>query len=221
VSNSNLINDLEVNSQDKTTTWVSENETNETVQEPVWKNRNTMISKGNNKNPMRTQHEQIESFKKLWKEEYDVDLTDAQAFEYSNNLLGFFRTLLQIDSRMRQWNERLKKEPEGFAIPYGGTYSCAICHQRVTSENGWYDQFGMKCSVCQKAIKEGVIPGTVGTDRDSWYSSDDLKRKFGWHHSTVAKKIRTGELKVRHIKNNGGHWMYVFLKEENPNLLAP
>ncbi len=216
VSNSILINDLEVNSQDKTSMRVSENETNETVQELVEINRNTMISKGNNNNPMRTQNEQIESFKKLWKKEYDVDLTDAQAFEYSNNLLGFFKTLLQIDSRMRQWNERLKNEPKGFAIPYEGTYNCCVCQQYATSENGWYDQYGIKCLVCQKAVEDGTIPGTVCSDKESWWSVHDLKRMFSWYHTTTYKKARAGELKARIIKSpEGANYYYVFLKAEN------
>ena len=63
---------------------VSANETNETPQERWEINRNTMISEGNNNNPTRTQNEQIESFKKLWKKNRGEDLIDAQALEYSD-----------------------------------------------------------------------------------------------------------------------------------------
>lgn len=167
---------------------------------------------------MRTKREQIESFKELWKKEYDQDLTDDQALEYSENLLGLYRTLLDVHVRMEQWKERLLKEPDGFAVTGQGTYSCAVCSQHMFNDEGWYDQFGIKCPVCQKAVKEGVIPGEVACKSDIWLSSDDLKKKFGWHHTTVAKKVRNGELKARQIKNGEHHWFFVFLKNENPDL---
>lgn len=167
---------------------------------------------------MRTKDEQIESFKKMWKEEHGEDLTNAQALEYSENLIGFFRILLEVDTRVKQWNERLIDEPKGFPVPTSGTYNCLICYQHLKGSEGWYDQYGIKCRICQRAVEEGIIPGTVASDRKSWFSSNDLKHEFGWHHTTVAKKVRTGELKARHIKNGEHHWFYVFLKEENPHL---
>ncbi len=167
---------------------------------------------------MRTKDEQAESFKQLWKKEYGEDLTNAQALEYSNNLLGLFRTLIAVDERIRRWNKRLIDEPKGFAVPGRETYNCIICYQRLEGSEGWYDQYGIKCPPCQKAVEDGVVPGSICTERDSWFSADDLKRRYGWHHTTVAKKVRTGELKARHIKNGEHHWLYVFLKEENAHL---
>lgn len=167
---------------------------------------------------MRTKHERIESFKKLWREEYDQDLADAQALEYSENLLGLYRTLLDVHIRIER-KERLTKEPDGFAVTGQVTYSCAVCSQHMFNDEGWYDQSVIKCPVCQKAVKEGVIPGEVACNADIRLSSDDLKKKFGWHHTTVAKKVRNGELKARQIKNGEHHRFFVFLKEENPGLL--
>lgn len=194
------------------------NETNETRERPVSHMNNELFSKKTNNTTMRTKDEQIESFKKLWKKEHGVDLTNAQALEYSENLLGFFRALMVVDERIRRWNERLVNEPKGFPLPSRETASCLICHRHLRGEEGWYDQYGIKCRPCQRAMDEGVIPATVATDRKSWFSSDDLKREFGWHHTTVAKKVRIGELKARHIKSGEGHWFYVFLKEENTDL---
>ena len=168
--------------------------------------------------PMRTQDERIQSFKELWKKNRGEDLTDAQALEYSDNLLGFYRALLDVHTRIERWKERLVNEPKGFPVPSTGTYSCIICHHHMKGDEGWFDQFGIKCRPCQKAVEEDVIPGTVATDRESWYSSDDLKKKLGWHHSTVAKKVRVGELKAREIRNGEHFWHFVFLKEENPDL---
>lgn len=168
---------------------------------------------------MRTKDEQIQSFKELWKKERGEDLTNAQALEYSENLLGFYRALLAVHTRIERWKERLVAEPKGFPIPGNETYNCIICYQHLKGDEGWYDQYGIKCRPCQKAVEDGVIPGTIATDRKSWYSPGDLKTRFGWHHTTVAKKARNGELKAREIRNGEHHWYYVFLKEENPSIL--
>lgn len=194
------------------------NETNETRERPVSRKNRAILGANNNNQSMRTEDERVESFKKLWKKKYGVDLTNAEALEYSENLLGFFRALMAVDMRIRRWNERLKDEPKGFPLPARETYNCLICHHHIKGEEGWYDQYGIKCRPCQKAIEDGVIPPTVATDRESWYSTDDLKKKFGWHHTTVAKKVRTGELKARVIQNNGLPQFFVFLKGENFDL---
>lgn len=168
---------------------------------------------------MQITDEAVREFQELWKKEYGVDLNDADARESAYNLLGFFETLMKVDTRIRRWNERLTNEPKGFPLPKNETYSCRICHQHMKGDEGWYDQCGMKCRPCQKAVEDGVIPGSVCTDRDSWVSSDDLKEKFGWHHATVAKKVRNGELRAREIRNGEYHWYFVFLKDENPSIL--
>ncbi|HRH31920.1 MAG TPA: hypothetical protein PLK06_01205, partial [bacterium] len=137
-------------------TW--QNETNETRKRGV---SQTKI----NPDFMRTTHEQVESFKKLWKKERGEDLTDAQALEYSNNLLGFFRALIAVDERIRRWNKRLIDEPKGFAVPGRETYNCIICYQRLEGSEGWYDQYGIKCPPCQKAVEVGIVPGSICTER--------------------------------------------------------
>lgn len=44
----------------------------------------------------------IEEFKHIYKEEYGVDLTDSQASEIGNNLVGFFKVLIKVDQREKQ-----------------------------------------------------------------------------------------------------------------------
>ncbi len=39
----------------------------------------------------------VKEFKEVWKKEYGVELTDDEARESSENLLGFFRLLMEID----------------------------------------------------------------------------------------------------------------------------
>lgn len=43
--------------------------------------------------------ENMEKFKKLFKEEYGVEYTDQEAYEAASNLVGFFKLLHEIDIR--------------------------------------------------------------------------------------------------------------------------
>lgn len=46
---------------------------------------------------MKLPEESIKEFKEIWKKEYGTDLTDAQAKEYGEELMGFFKLLMDID----------------------------------------------------------------------------------------------------------------------------
>ncbi len=84
---------------------------------------------------------------------------------------------------------------------------------------GWYDQYGLKCPLCRKAVNDGIVPGSAVLDDTTWFSVSQLLTKYGWHHTTVHKKARSGELKARIVKNvDGRPYFYVFLKEENPGI---
>ncbi len=167
---------------------------------------------------MRTKDEQIRLCKEFWKKEYGEDLTDNQALEYSENLIKLMLTFGRIEEHYERCRQRLVGEPNGFALPSNETYNCAICHQTISGDQGWYDQYNVKCMPCQRAVESGVIPGSVCTDRKSWYSSEELTERFGWHRMTIGKKVRNGELKAREIRNGEHHWYFVFLKEENLEL---
>ncbi len=41
----------------------------------------------------------VESFKKMFKREYGVEYSDKEAWEATNNLLGAFELLLQMDRK--------------------------------------------------------------------------------------------------------------------------
>lgn len=164
---------------------------------------------------MKLTPELLAEFKAFWKKDYGEDLTDLQAQEYGDKLVGFFELLLKIDMRIQGWNERLKNDPQGFAFPEDGTYQCCVCRDSISNKSGWYDEYRMKCSVCQDALNQGVIPHEVCTDSNSWYSSYAIQNKLGIHSATLRKKVRTGELEARVIGKN--HCL-IFLKSENPQL---
>ena len=41
--------------------------------------------------------EAVEEFQRIWKQEHGEDITKAQAREYGENLLNFFKILIEID----------------------------------------------------------------------------------------------------------------------------
>lgn len=163
----------------------------------------------------------IDEFKEIYKKEYKKELNDYEASEAANNLVGLFRVLIKCEEREWQRKQQLKKEPEGFHVT-DGPYSCRICHREVTGDESWYDKYGLKCLLCAKAVKEGIVPPFACKDRDSWYAMWELDSKFKIKHPTARKLIRQGKLKARIVPYaDGSPYEYVFLKKENPDLIDP
>jgi len=166
----------------------------------------------------------IDEFKVIYKSKYKKELSDAEASEAANNLVGLFDILYKCAVKENQRKQQLKKEPEGFHLT-DGIYNCFICHKchkQIEGEETWYDKWGIKCLLCQKAVKEGLVPYFVCEHRDSWYAVWELERKFGIKHQTAKKMVRLEELKARIVPyDNGDPYEYVFLKKENPNLIDP
>lgn len=77
--------------------------------------------------------------------------------ESANNLVSLVKLLYEMGEEHRMWDERLKDEPKGFAIPSEGR-SCCLCRETVYGQV-WYDKWGMKCMNCQDAFNKRIIPG--------------------------------------------------------------
>lgn len=179
-----------------------QSETNGTIRQGVTPNENSGNKGVLTNSNMRTEDEQSRTF------------TDEEIGDF----VRFFELLAQVDRRLKGWKERLKTEPEGFPIN-NGIYDCNLCSRSMRDNEGWYDQYGLKCPLCRKAVDEGIVPGSAVLDDKTWFSITQLSTKYGWHHTTVHKKARSGELKARIIRNlDGKPYFYVFLKEENPNI---
>jgi len=162
----------------------------------------------------------IEEFKEIYKEEKGKELNDAEASEAAHNLVNFVELLYKCAERDARRKRQLKKEPEGFHVT-DGTYNCMVCGRTVTGDESWYDQWGVKCLICQKAVKEGVVPGFVCKDHDSHYKMWELKDKFKIHPQTARKLVREGKLKARIVTTDDGKpFEYIFLKKENPSLIC-
>lgn len=155
----------------------------------------------------------VDELKEIYKEKHDEDLSDSEAQEAADNLVGFFDILWKCSIEDSKRKARLKKEPDGF--PAEGDRSCAVCRQSINASNGWYDWYGFTCLLCHKAIKHGVVPTFVCTEYDSYFKTWQFE-KFGLKSPTVRKMVRNGELKARIVLNEAGKpHEYIFLKKEN------
>ncbi len=117
--------------------------------------------------------------------------------------------------------EKLKANPKGFHIE-GAGYTCPICGDHTPEGDNWYDEWGIKCLVCQKAIDEGEIPASLAKDKESWYTSWELDHYFNLKSPTLRKWVRNGLLKPRIVSNYGkGVHAELFLVEDNKDFLPP
>jgi len=74
----------------------------------------------------------------------------------------------------------------------------------------------MRCDICQRNIKAGVISAKLCNENESWFSSENIHYKYGVVASTMRKLIRLGELKGKELKDREGKsYLSVFLKNEN------
>lgn len=153
-------------------------------------------------------------------------LTDEEGMEYGQgkrNLEEIGKICEEHKKEEQEREERLKEHPEGFAIERrGGT--CNLCgHSNYGQEEDyWYDKWGIKCLVCQKAIDRKEVPGSLLKFKDSWYSDWELKSRFNVKTPTIRKWTKDGVLKARIISHYGkGTWAQVYLLKDNKDFLPP
>lgn len=156
--------------------------------------------------------ERLDEFIELSKEK-NIEYKDRQeAYEAASNLVGFFELLYKIDQEEQMRKRRLENEPNGFSIEGSGR-NCRLC-KRSVQENMWYDQYGMKCQDCQKAVDGGHVPVEIFDDQDSYITSDELSWKHGIRSQTMKKYIREGKLKASNVNLKNGN-LLIFLKKDN------
>jgi len=116
---------------------------------------------------MKLTDEQIKEFQDIYEKEKGKKISKKEATEAAYNLIGFFKVLYDCEMRDRRLKGKLKKNPKGFYIEEGETYSCLVCGRYITGKEGWYDKYGNKCLICQNALDKKVIPGYICRNRDS------------------------------------------------------
>jgi len=144
----------------------------------------------------------------------------SEAREAARNITGLVEVLYDSHQKELKRRWRLIKNPNGFHLD--GTHSCTVCRSSVSDKDTWYDQLGIKCTTCQQAVDNEVIPKTAVKDESSWYSKLDIDRRFNIGTQTMKKLIRDDVLTARIIKKESGKpHAYMFLTYENRDVLPP
>lgn len=151
-------------------------------------------------------------------------LTDEQGREFSDfkfNLEQMAKFADEWKEQEKAWAEKLEANPKGFILEGIGR-TCAICGNGSREDGSWYDKYGVKCLVCQKAIDEGEIPASLAKDKDGWYTKYDLERAFNLKSQTLKKWVKEGIIKSRIVSHYGnGVHTELFLIEDNKDFLPP
>lgn len=163
----------------------------------------------------------IKEFQELCKKEYGKDLTWEEAADGARSLLSFAEIAFNSYKTDCIRKRKLKDHPKGFHLDDGKIYSCRICRENISNEQTWWDESGIKCMHCQKALDKKIIPKNVCKSRDNWYSVHDFSYYFEIKSPTVRKFIRQGKLKPRIIKNidTGKPHFELFLIKDNKEVL--
>ncbi len=170
---------------------------------------------------MKLSEERIQEMKVLLEKEKGVEVSYEEASEASYNLAGLAEILFDCWLKDEQKKKKLKEFPKGFHIE-GVGYTCVICGNSFSNEETWYDKWGNKCIVCQKAIDKKIIPGSCVKNNESWYSKYDLESRFNIDRHALKKFINKGILKPRIVPNeNGKPRAQLFLIKDHKDTLPP
>lgn len=162
----------------------------------------------------------VQEFKEIFEKKESKEISWQEASEMAHNLYNYVKLIMELAEKDEARKRRLIDEPKGFHLD--GDFSCAICGHSASGENSWYDKHGIKCMTCQKAISKKVLPGSVASNKGSWYSSYDLESRFNMNRHIVKKYVKAGILKARTILNDTGHQHYqLFLIKDNKDTLPP
>jgi hypothetical protein len=116
---------------------------------------------------------------------------------------------------------KLIENPNGFLFDRSG-YCCSICDRSAPEGNSWYDKYGLKCMLCQKAMNDKIIPGSVATNKESWYSKTELEMFFNIKGAVLSKYIKQSLLQNRDVLNEKGKVHFqIFLIKDNKDVLPP
>lgn len=164
---------------------------------------------------------QIQEFKDIYEKDTGKEISWEEAADAARNMIGFAKLLLELGEKDHKRQLRLKKEPKGFHLE-GEGYSCFICGNHVSNEETWYDKYGIKCLICQKAIDKKLIPATAAKNKENWYSAYDLESRFNINRHGLKRFIKEGILKPRVVPNSAGKpHVQIFLIKDNADTLPP
>jgi hypothetical protein len=151
-------------------------------------------------------------------------MTDEEGKKYQDEKWNMERAgkfMEEWKEEEKRREEKLKENPKGFHLE-GAGYTCFICGDHTPQGDNWYDEYGIKCLVCQKAIDEGEIPASLAKDKDSWYTKYDIESRFNVKGPALRSWVKKGIIKPRTISHygKGVHYEF-FLIEDNKDFLPP
>lgn len=170
---------------------------------------------------MQLSKERIQEFKGLLEKEKGEKVSWEEAQEGAYNLTRFVELMFDCWREDERRKKKLEEDPGGFHLE-GVGYTCHICRDSISNEETWYDKWGIKCLVCQKAIDKKLIPASCAKNEDSWYSKYDLKSRFNIDHHALRRFMKDGILRSRIVPDSTGKpHTHLFLIKDNKNTLPP
>ena len=162
--------------------------------------------------------ESIVEYKEIYKKQYGKELSDSDAQDQANRLVGLFDLLFKCAEKELIREKKLKKEPDGF--PVDGDYNCRVCGNHINPQTGWYHKGGARCFPCHQAVLNGTVPSFVFKNDKSYFRTWYLAHCWNKRMVSIRKMVREGKLKARDILNDQGKiHEQIFLKKENPSLV--
>lgn len=163
----------------------------------------------------------IKEFKDIIEKESGKDISWEEASEGARGLMQLAELALKQALEEQKRKKKLEESPKGFHLE-GIGYSCAICGNHISNEETWYDKYGIKCLICQKAVDKKIIPGSAVRDRESWYSKWDLESRFNIDRHALKRLVTAGILKPRNVLDESGRiHAQIFLIKDNEDTLPP
>lgn len=166
--------------------------------------------------------EKIQEFKNLLEKEMGEEVSWEYATESAHNLANLIDLLMRLERKERERKHKLATtNPKGFSLE-GQGYTCFICNNSCSDEGMWYDKWGIKCRICQRAIDKRMIPASMAKYKDKWYSTYDIKDRFGITHHALKKFLAHGVLVSRDVLTPSGKiHCQLFLLKDNKGVLPP
>ncbi|MGI6423095.1 MAG: hypothetical protein ACOX0X_00545 [Candidatus Dojkabacteria bacterium] len=163
----------------------------------------------------------LQKYKEILERDSKRKWSDDEVREAAERLTQFASLLIDIFLEEKKKEKKLDEFPNGYHLEdRDGQYHCRICYRYIEGKDTWYDKYGLKCINCQRNIDNGVIPGEICKDEDSWFRGWQLKSDLGIHPQTAKKLVREGKLKVRELKDEEGKTYFrVYLVSENREFL--
>lgn len=170
---------------------------------------------------MQLSDKRIQELKDIMEKESGKEVSWEDACEAGRNLAGLAELCFdhwQEDCRRKK---KLEENPKGFVLD-GVGYTCFICGSGTHAGENWYDKWGIKCSICQRAIDRKEIPASLAKNKESWYTKYELERSFNLKGPALRSWIKKGIIKARTVTHDGkGVYVQLFLIKDNKDFLPP